>query len=396
MSTSIIDQRTANLGLPLPNVNNMQDQDCSRIAESLRMLDTAHGKARMDLAAVTEQSATAARDAATAIGKANDAASLAANAQGGGFYSDVPIDQVPADVLAQLKVGQFITAPVPAAPGGSAMGADLSAYVKKSEVRQWLTGDLHIHIDPTHANASDTPDAGRGLSADKPFKTLAAAVMQTMYGYAGTGSLIYLLHSDIEFGDNNIEVYVPDINMLVITSAGAPKTITAHKSLFVWGGMAALRGVNVTYTAAGEQGHPNAFLYASGYSHRAGFHIRDMKVNFTGSGQGLIFAEYNGTIAHIGDMELSGSYTYFVKSSMGAGAVFEYDNTITMKDNPSFEWSILEAVHGGIDTNFNHFTGAATGKIYRAWDSSHIITRGAFDTLSGTTAGVCDETSIAA
>lgn len=154
MSANIIDQRTANLGMPLPNVNNMQDQDCGRIAESLRMLDAAHGKVRTDLAAVTEQSANAARDADTAIGKANDAASVAQsaataaasaleaaqNAKGASLYVDVPIDQVPADVLAGMAVGQFITAPEADGVGGE----DMSPMPRRGMWMLNLTSYLYL------------------------------------------------------------------------------------------------------------------------------------------------------------------------------------------------------------------------------------------------------------
>lgn len=40
----------------------------------------------------------------------------------------------------------------------------------------WLSANLNLFVNNTHANASDTLDDGRGLSADKPFASLQACV----------------------------------------------------------------------------------------------------------------------------------------------------------------------------------------------------------------------------
>lgn len=40
----------------------------------------------------------------------------------------------------------------------------------------WLAGNTNFYVDKSHASASDSLDEGRGLSADKPFLTIQAAV----------------------------------------------------------------------------------------------------------------------------------------------------------------------------------------------------------------------------
>lgn len=93
----MVDNRTSNLGLPLPYRQNLQSDDCVRIAESFTKLDDAYGEVRLktaeavekaagaekageDAAAALELAQSASLDAASALGLAHDAQSLAQTA----------------------------------------------------------------------------------------------------------------------------------------------------------------------------------------------------------------------------------------------------------------------------------------------------------------------------
>lgn len=47
----------------------------------------------------------------------------------------------------------------------------------------WLTSETNFYVNKSHAAASDTLDEGRGLSADKPFKTISAALQYVANNY---------------------------------------------------------------------------------------------------------------------------------------------------------------------------------------------------------------------
>lgn len=369
MSANIIDQRTANLGLPLPNVNNMQDQDCGRIAESLRMLDAAHGKVRTDLAsvrvevgedlaAVTEQSANAARDADTAIGKANDAASVAQsaataaasaleaaqNAKGAALYADVPIDQVPADVLAGMAVGQFITAPEPVASGGSAGDVNLSAYPTREEMKayapQKLTSNLLIYIDPAHANASDILDEDRGLIRDKPFVSLQAALKWGTSNYVGPYILRFIICSDITLS-SPLQIHSIHIDRILIEAENENVKINMdeHGCIYLYSGALQLYNCKLV----GASGHLPEFVYSTSQ---------------WGVGASIIINNVN------------------------------FSGTTTL--------SVLKADWGGKILVLNDVTGDVVGKKYSATNGGCILTGGKLDQLPGTIAGTCDESSTVA
>lgn len=98
MPNIVRDERTKNLGLPLPYVKNSQAADVERIAQSFTKLDEAYGEVRLktaeavekaagaekageDAAAALELAQAASLDAAASLGLAHDAQSLAQSAE---------------------------------------------------------------------------------------------------------------------------------------------------------------------------------------------------------------------------------------------------------------------------------------------------------------------------
>ena len=80
MAGIVKDARTANLNLPLPDVQNSQASDVVRIAASLTGLDTAHGEISRRVDSAAQDAASAGVAAGTATQKALEALELAGTA----------------------------------------------------------------------------------------------------------------------------------------------------------------------------------------------------------------------------------------------------------------------------------------------------------------------------
>lgn len=124
MGANMINDTTPNFALPLPHPQNNMAEDCPRIRKSLGMLDALLKDEQNANAASALETAKLVKNidevAKSARSDASAALKAAQNAKGGGLYVDVPIDQVPADVLAGMAVGQFITVPEADGAGGVA------------------------------------------------------------------------------------------------------------------------------------------------------------------------------------------------------------------------------------------------------------------------------------
>ena len=120
---------------------------------------------------------------------------LAVDAKTGRLYVDfslVPDDQMQAIVLAMVQQGGGL-----AVDGTGKLYVDFASMptdkfesmLKSIRVPLWLSKPLNIYVAPT---GSDTLDDGRGLSPDKPFLTVAAAVR-----YVSTTYNLYIYNAYI-------------------------------------------------------------------------------------------------------------------------------------------------------------------------------------------------------
>lgn len=237
--------------------------------------------------------------------------------------------------------------------GGSRV--DLSAYPTREEVKayapQKLTGNLAIHIDPSHANAADTLDEGRGLNVDKPFTTIDAAMNFSKRNYFQSERTKFILHSDITIS-NRVHIDALHTPMIEICSDDTRRTINIVGSeafLDIWYGTVCFHSLNVELDDARS------------------------------------FLEANSTY---------GFASVFLGSQFHSAAV---DTRVSingkLQDN---SYSGVLCSRGGIITLVRELTGSVTGRKYNAMWGGRIITRGHIDSIPGSIAGICDESSMVA
>lgn len=394
----MINDTTPNFALPLPHPQNNMAEDCPRIRKSLGMLDAllkdeqnANAASALETAKLfknIDEVAKSARSDASAALKA------AQNAKGGGLYADVPIDQVPADVLAGMAVGQFITVPEPVASGGSAGDADLSVYPTREEMKAYApqkrTTALDVHVDPSHANASDTLDEGRGLSADKPFATLPVAVMWSYSNYYACSNIRIILHNDIVI-DNSWNIMLPSAMLVRIVSDTTtrsitlPGTDTAAKRIGLYSGHLQFENVNVTA----------ASITAYGSAHAATVELKDVNVTGVSSAWNPLAADgQNATVFITDNVTISGANVLNFINARNGGLVRINGTT---KINGKCTSTVCADTAGTVIAVGSYaISGNVEGSRYTAIRGSKIILFGKADQLPGTIAGTCDESSIVA
>lgn len=204
--------------------------------------------------------------------------------------------------------------------------------------------DIQVHVGG--ANASDTADlfSGRGLSADKPFATLLAAINFINHNYLVANRAMFILHSDITITDRQ-RILVKNMGMCAVCSDDTKRTITLEGSaayLDMWGGCFAMWDVNVQLNGARNFIRSNSvYGFATVYLGNQ-FDTASHAVNL------------NGTVT-VATIEASG------------GSVYLHDE----------------------------LTGSVTGKRYACANGGRIITNGrGVNAIPGTIAGTCDESSI--
>lgn len=94
-----------------------------------------------------------------------------------------------------------------------------------------LTTPTNFHVNAD--TGSDTADLfnGRGLSEDKPFKTLEACISHILYNYSGHAAVV-VLHSDVDFRGLTWQINGP--SYIKVTSDSIKRTINHTGTTYVF------------------------------------------------------------------------------------------------------------------------------------------------------------------
>ena len=196
--------------------------------------------------------------------------------------------------------------------------------------------DIHLYIDAV--TGSDTNDlfAGRGMSLDKPFASLLAAVNWVKTNICGAGTIYINLLSDIVL-TGNLTIDAPQVKSILIQGHLTSKKITipSGNRIYVSGGGAAFQRVEIIGN--------NALQLLCCDAQRHASHA------FFG-----------------GEVTFNGSVTNSTLSSVIGGQIL-----------------VAESINGSV-----------TGTRYRCMHGASIITRGLGENaIPGSAAGVCDSSS---
>ena len=188
---------------------------------------------------------------------------LAVDARTGKLYVDfslVPDDQMQAIVLAMVQQGGGL-----AVDRGGKLYVDFTsmptekfeAMLKSIKVPMWLSRALHMYVA---TSGSDTMNEGRGLTIDKPFRTIQAAVnyVSTTYNLYNYNCYINSMDGDYREGKTiELPSYTTSSGIIVIQGYGKNRDAVkldrvrlSKSSKYLWRSLSVYGNAKIDYNQA--------------------------------------------------------------------------------------------------------------------------------------------------
>lgn len=257
----------------------------------------------------------------------------------------------------------------------------------RSNYMHYKGGIITIHVGGD--NASDTADLydGRGLSADKPFATLAGAISFVESHYSIYSEVNYVLHTDQTL--NQKLFFKPHFWISIRPSeANARRTITLGKDFDIFNVSTCVNFTRIDFVSASDR---NSVMNVGAYYHpiRADFYA----CSFTGNNTSGSLVAVHGSQASVtvrGATTLNGPARY--------GLYCDYNGSLALPENPTvtingdFDQSIAYVAHRAYANLNCNFSGNPTGKRYEVKTSGYLYTGG--KTIPGTIDGTCSGSGI--
>ena len=221
--------------------------------------------------------------------------------QTGKLYVDfalVPDEQMRAIVLAMVQEGGGLAVDQTGKlyVDFASMPTDkFEAMLKSIRVPIWLTKSLTVYVAPT---GSDTLDDGRGLTPDKPFASIQAAV-----NYVSTTYNLYKYNATISVAPGNygrdhilLPSYTTSTGKLIIKGSGAARTdVICGRFVLTYASAYEIHNLTV-YQKDVTAGAVGSIDVSAGQ-----IDIFNVQINFSGIGQGMgqlwgIFVHDSGVV----------------------------------------------------------------------------------------------------